>query len=48
MKYFLGIDLGVEYIGFVLVNENYEVVYAGRKREMGVLSFEEAKTAEER
>lgn len=48
MKNYLGIDLGVKNIGFALTNEDYEVVSVGKKRAMGVLSFEEAKTAADR
>lgn len=48
MKSYLGIDLGVKNIGFALTNEDYEVVSVGKKRAMGVLSFDEAQTAEQR
>lgn len=48
MKNYLGIDLGVKNIGFALTNEYYEVVSVGKKRAIGVLSFEEAQTAKQR
>lgn len=48
MKNYLGIDAGVKNIGFALTNENYEVLSVGKKRAMGVLSFEEAQSAKQR
>lgn len=45
--YFLGLDVGIENIGYALTKD-YEVMQVGGKRTMGVLSFESANTAVDR
>ncbi len=46
-KYFLGLDVGTENIGYALTKD-YEVMQVNGKRTMGVLSFDSANTAVDR
>lgn len=47
-KYYLGLDIGTNSVGWALTNEHYELVHLRGKSAWGVHLFEEAKTAEGR
>ncbi|MBQ3390548.1 MAG: type II CRISPR RNA-guided endonuclease Cas9 [Firmicutes bacterium] len=47
-KYYIGLDIGTNSIGWAVTDENYKLCKANRKAMWGIRLFEEANTAEER
>ncbi|MCL2062400.1 MAG: type II CRISPR RNA-guided endonuclease Cas9 [Firmicutes bacterium] len=47
-KFYIGLDIGTESVGFAATDENYRVLQKRGKPLMGVRLFEEANTADER
>jgi len=47
-KYYLGLDIGTNSVGWSVTDTEYNVINKNKKRLMGVELFEEANTAEER
>lgn len=47
-KYYLGLDIGTNSVGFALTNENYKVINKNGKSLWGVHLFDEAQTQKER
>lgn len=47
-KTYLGLDIGTDYLGFAVTDENYKPIKVRGRGALGVVNFEEAKTAVER
>lgn len=47
-KYFLGLDIGTNSVGFAVTDENYNILRAKGQKLWGVRLFQEAKTASDR
>ena len=47
-KYFIGLDIGVESVGFAVTDENYNLIKKGKKELWGIRLFESGNTAAER
>ncbi len=47
-KNFFGLDIGTGNLGYAVTNEDYEVVKVGQKNALGILTYDEAQTAETR
>lgn len=47
-KNYLGLDIGTDYLGYAVSDENYKLVKVHGRGALGVVNFEEAKTAAER
>lgn len=47
-KIYFGLDLGTENIGYAATDENYKIIKVGKKRAIGIRSYDEAHTAAER
>lgn len=48
MKYYLGLDMGTDSVGWAVTDEHYNIVRAKGKDLWGIREFEEAKTAADR
>ena len=47
-KYYLGLDIGTNSVGWAVTDENYNLCKFGGKRMWGIRLFDGAQTAEER
>lgn len=47
-KYYLGLDIGTDSVGFAVTDENYNLIRKGKKDLWGIRLFDDAKTAVER